>query len=497
MIGKTSNNIIELMESLTMNEKRYITLFLKNKAGANNHINNLYHTLLLSGKNLKETELRNRVSAGMSVQVFRATKQRLYSSLLKALHNFHYGATIREEVQNHIIHSKILINKGLLEQAIKLLKDAERKAEKYQFYQELIETKELLLKNENLKTKTTQQWITAKNELLNITEQLTETVEMGAFNFLVAYNRTKILDSTNEDHTILMSEISHYQNLDVSAYSDVAKNEYENALALYYRSINAHHKAYEILQQSIIQLKEKPPWLLFDHYAVYRIIGNYLLTLISLGNEKEFKANIYLMADFLTQKISKTLYRHVNHTKFHLEYTAHITFYENLNFSQEFCSEYENLLLEYISKGENLASRTYIFIQLAMLSFSKKSSLKRYKWLEIYYRYEHICDNKTRGNVKLMEILLLLDEGSWELLESRMNSISYYISSSQIELEAVDLQLIKTIGSYLKSSKKEPLLLHKSISNKWLCFLSYEELSSMIKQSDQLKRVVRVQNIKP
>jgi len=124
---KDSPELFELIRSLSPNEKRYISMSISSQGE-----NPAYYKLFRAFETLKkhDTEaLYESVKKESFVHRLPAIKHYLHQLILKNLRNFHSGTTIEVNMHEAFIEVDILHQKGLLQQANKLLQKIQKEAE--------------------------------------------------------------------------------------------------------------------------------------------------------------------------------------------------------------------------------------------------------------------------------------------------------------------------------------------------------------------------------
>ena len=156
MSNKASNNLFELIKSLNKSEKRYFKVFSsRHTIGEENGYIKLFD--YIEKMEIYDEEILFSDFKGQPLlNKFSITKARLYNNILKSLDSFYSGTSIDAQIFRQIHSADILFNKGLYNQAEKILVSDEKKAEKYERFFMLMEIKnrqKQLLEN-NLYTET-------------------------------------------------------------------------------------------------------------------------------------------------------------------------------------------------------------------------------------------------------------------------------------------------------------------------------------------------------
>ena len=132
MENKQNINIEELVNTLEPKEKRYISVYLSQYKSEKNVYLKLFTLLTHPSKKLhNEIELED-LSNNLSV-----LKVQLYWKILKGLQLFHSESNHEVKKNNLLSQFRIVANKGLTHQALKILEHAKELCEKHHFNEDL------------------------------------------------------------------------------------------------------------------------------------------------------------------------------------------------------------------------------------------------------------------------------------------------------------------------------------------------------------------------
>ena len=135
---KKSENIIELIKSLSQSEKRYFKLFAGHNK-SNSHYLKLFDLFEKTGTANEQVIRKKYKNEKLSQQQFWVYKHRLYTLILKSLGAFHAGKSIDSELRELIEQAEVLYNKSLYSAAKKALIKAKKLACKHEMFILLLE----------------------------------------------------------------------------------------------------------------------------------------------------------------------------------------------------------------------------------------------------------------------------------------------------------------------------------------------------------------------
>lgn len=125
-----SNDLFELIHSLTASEKRYFTLFIsKSGGGQETQYLRLFEILLEQERYDELVAADLLISEGIQ-QKITDLKSYLYKTLLKSLRAYHEEKKVRYRIRNLIMEAEILLEKTLYDQAYQILSRAKKLSQK-------------------------------------------------------------------------------------------------------------------------------------------------------------------------------------------------------------------------------------------------------------------------------------------------------------------------------------------------------------------------------
>lgn len=134
------SKVFSLIKELSMSEKRHFKIFAeKHVIGEQNNYITLFNTL---DKEIIEDDdkiLKKLEKKGYPTAYISADKNYLYQLILKSLTHFHAGRNTKIQVQELLIQTEILYQKGLYDQCYKLVQKATKLADKLEDPQVILE----------------------------------------------------------------------------------------------------------------------------------------------------------------------------------------------------------------------------------------------------------------------------------------------------------------------------------------------------------------------
>jgi len=152
MSNKVSDQLHQLIKSLTKGEKRYFKLYSsRHTIGEKNNYQIIFDAIDKQ-KTYDEDLILKKFKNEAFVNKFSITKNRLYETILKSLDAFHANSSIEAQLKRQIHCAEILYKKSLYKQSAKQLRSAKKVAYKYEKHTSLLEIfmwEKLLIEKDN------------------------------------------------------------------------------------------------------------------------------------------------------------------------------------------------------------------------------------------------------------------------------------------------------------------------------------------------------------
>ena len=124
-------NLLLLVQSLSKSEKRYFKLFSNLQEGEKDYQILFY---LLDNQSINLEEIKVKFLKKCNNASFEIASVHLYQVLIKALINFEKGKSVETELLSIIQEIKILFDKSIYEECLKLVSKAKKLALKHEKY---------------------------------------------------------------------------------------------------------------------------------------------------------------------------------------------------------------------------------------------------------------------------------------------------------------------------------------------------------------------------
>ena len=139
MANKASDNVFQLIKSMSKPEKRYFKVYIsRHTVGEKNNNDLLFNTMDKMDEYDEEWILKKYKKEEFTHR-FSITKSRLYQAILKSLDQYYSANSIEIQVRKQIHFVEILYRKSLYGQANKLLRSVKKQAQKHELTTALID----------------------------------------------------------------------------------------------------------------------------------------------------------------------------------------------------------------------------------------------------------------------------------------------------------------------------------------------------------------------
>ncbi|MCH2235323.1 MAG: hypothetical protein MK078_13815 [Crocinitomicaceae bacterium] len=296
MSNKASSHLFDLIKSLSKSEKRYFKLFAgRHTIGEENGYIRLFD-FIDRMDDYQEDLVFMHFRGQAFLNKFSITKSRLYDNILRSLDAFHAASSPDAQIYRSIHNAEILFNKGLYSQCEKILRSAEKQAQKHECLNLLLEIKQKqkLLIESKLYANSTPKKI---EELYADERQLIKDIDVNArlwktksllFQEINLKGKLRSSDEIEKLNVIL----SGIQDLDLENGSAKNKHLFHHTKSAYYFAQNDLEKCYEHLQANI-ELVDSTKFIVSDQpNLLYSLLSNIVYVATRL---KDFeKAQDYL-----------------------------------------------------------------------------------------------------------------------------------------------------------------------------------------------------------
>lgn len=208
---KPSNELFQLIKSLTKSEKRYFKLSSSLQSGEKNYMK-LFDAIEAQNE-YDEELLKESFEGEVFIKHLPSEKNHLYSLILKSLRGFHADKSAAAILQEQLRNIELLFNKALYKECSKIIKRAKKLAynyEKYYFLLDLIDWEKRLVEEEYLQGNFDKDLNKLVNEESECLEKLRNIAEYQILYSKINYVFRKGGFARSEEEQKIVQSISNY-----------------------------------------------------------------------------------------------------------------------------------------------------------------------------------------------------------------------------------------------------------------------------------------------
>lgn len=292
MSSKVNSALFELIKSMSKSEKRYFKLMSSRHTigGENNYVR--LFDFLDKQPEYNEERIFNVFEGEAFLNRFSITKKRLYDHILSALDSFHSAHSVEAQLQKQLHAADILFEKSLYDQCRRVLRSAEKLAEK----NELLGI-QLLIANKKKRLLETAGYLhITEEEIRELHDHDRQTIDsVGEFNRLWAiksqvFSRlskkgvARSEEETNAYHELCSSLIGDYP---IEAQTMETRYLYHHILSAYYYAIGQLPNSLLHLEQNMSGIDKKELGKRFEANKYVSMLTNAIYIADKIGRHRD------------------------------------------------------------------------------------------------------------------------------------------------------------------------------------------------------------------
>ena len=455
---KKPQDIVALIRSLSMSEKRYFKLFVaKNSIGESSHYLKLFDLIDKAGTTERKVIHNLYKDEAFMKQGFSTYKHLLYNQLLKSLSSYHSSKSVDDKILESIKQSRILFNKALYSHAVNILENAKTIASKYEkmpLLLEIIHWQKKIIKAWTLIEKPHEEVVNQifeeENKMINKMSNANDHWRLSALTYLTyhMHGGARIQEDIDKINTFINIPVLKNQEV---AMSYQAKTDFYATFQNYFLVINNLKEAY-VYAKSHVEFMETHPHQIEDNPTQYfTALYNLLFIAKKLRKYDTFFHLIHKYKE-IQGKFSfpplPTLIRIYN-----IEFSTYIDIGQ-LKKAARLIPQMEALLYEKPSKN-GLAERVFI-ANLVLLNYATGEYHKALININIWLNDQQNQANPGQySSMRVLQLIIHLDKGNVDLLPYLLKSLYRYLMQRKqlYEAEKIFLRFIRTIFNSKKTMR--------------------------------------------
>ena len=447
-----SNDLFDLIRSLTKTEKRYYRLHALRYLPGQNHYTKLF-SLIEKQAIYNEKELSQQFSTNKSAAHFAVIKKQLYENILEALHRYDEFSQPEQKVRKGIHYCSLLLKKGLFSQCKKQIikyKLLAYRLEKFEFVIELIEIEKRMIGKQQFTSVSFRQLEQLQEEQNICLHQLQISGDYWIKSnriFKMHYEK-KIAPgkiNTDLDELIAKKQFKHFEE----ATNFKSKLDFLQINALHAFVSNDVLKAYTLNTKFLSLLDEHEHLKILHTDRYFSVLNNYLIDSLLLKKHSELKKGI----EVLRSLPGKPEFRHIHNLEanvFRQSYLLELNYYvssDNYSEAMEIINPVKQGLKKYGEKiaKPNIVTFRYLLAYILFCNGDYKNCLDETLWILKSKEAEKITD--IYRDTRMLQLLCHFELGDYLLVESLITSIQRSFIAEKIKFETY-----KELLRYIKQS---------------------------------------------
>lgn len=459
---KNSDDLFQLIASLSKAEKRYFKLSASIQSGDKSYLK-LFDAIdkqCNKGPGIyNEAKLEKELVQEKMVEYLPVAKHYLYNLILRALRTYKADTDVEKRFRGLIDDIKFLIKKGLFDQSWKKLKKVRALAELHERHKALIELAEL---EEDI--------LRAEFNISGLEKNVdyiydTIFIELEKLGNLLQYKKLdSMLSLINIKHMRIRSEedsFAYKKIIEHPLLSDESKAQTVEAKVIYhllhsvYSNISNNIETAYKHDTKLVKLARSNPEILLEHpRRCIVIFRNHILTSHYLKKRKETEASLNWLKNL---KAGTPLMNDLSRINgFSIEaylYVREADFHEGYLKIKEFAREVEN------SKAITKELELLNYFTFAQICFGAGKMNEASKWLQFILQdeaYKHTRED-IRTFAKILNLIVQFERENQELVESNVKSLYRFLCKKKRMFASEDT-VIKFIRRLNRSIDNEKLI---------------------------------------
>lgn len=449
----TTDRLHELIHTLTPSEKRYFKVYIKRNAlkDASNYelLFNTVSKVQLHDQTLLKKRLKN-LNLGKQLHV---TKHYLYNHILKSLELFYYQADIDKQLYSYKAQIQLLEDRGLYQQAQKLIGKALKLATTHEKFMDVAEltlwqSKALTrqLETRNLETKLDTSYQAIEHALTQLQQRLRlEYLDNKALLLIKKYGIVR-----DKQGLALYKSLAKHPSMDASKLNTFLQRYfYHHIMSLYHFATDNKEKNYHH-RKTLVQLFNEHPAQKKHHESKYIVaLNNLALVCNQQGKEQEFFSTLATLESIQADTAENRARVFTNSRTMWLMNAYGQKSYLAIT------DRTDGILSELSAFGNrvDLANRILFYYLLAAAHLAAAKDKEALKLL--YQLLETPRAEEIQDLYRFARILLLMAHyklGNLRMLESQTKSLYSYLRSKK-KMYKTETLLLELMNELVRSTK--------------------------------------------
>ena len=455
---KPTNELYDLIRSLSGSEKRYFKLNAAKQKGNKNYIK--LFDAVDSKKVFNEDELKKRFRNENFIKNLTVTKNYLYNLIFKSLISYHEKKSIDEKLSNLLFICKLMFEKSLYKQFFKTLENGKElayRSERFSYILEFLEFEKQIMKRDKIGKKNMNEVYDEELEVLEIIKETNICKRSVSDMFRLLRTGGLIRDKSAEKK---IDEIISRIDFEKYTYSLKAKESIYLAKYLEYRLKGNYEKAIEYCEKRYKLISGNP--LIFKNFLLDPALDSLDFSISSALSLNNFKEARKLFAAYKkiygVHQIEGINYRIID---FDIQLSEAIAF-KDINATADLIPEIEKFLNG--NKGKILVNtENYFYYNITKYFFVTGNFTEALRRINDRFssKYSGLTP-EFESYLRIMNILIHYELGNYDLLKYLIPSSKKFLAGKK-KLFKFENEVLNFIAGIIqpKSSKQMPKLLEE------------------------------------
>lgn len=451
MSNQSSDQLFQLISSLSKPEKRYFKLYsTRHTVGKKNNYLMLFDAIEKQNQ-YNEEALKKKFKKEAFVNKFSIAKNRLYDAILRSLDAYHANSSIDAKLKRLLHCAEILYKKSLYKQSFKQLKSAKKLAQKYHKHtslQEIYRWEKMLIEKDHY-TKIGEDELVEmmKEDQLNLEKIKIHSefwnIKSRLFYILGKQGKARTQDDLKKFKSIIDDTLKERND---NALFYKSEYLYYHIYSAYYFGIGDYEHCYEFLKKNVLHIEEYLEKFQEEPNVYFSVLTN----IIYVGSQLKKYDEAFEYLNKL-RELPQTMVIKANEDLdiklFSSVYSIELTLYAQLgqfNKGLELLPIIEDGLKLYENKL-NSVRKAYFYFQIAIIYFGAENYSEALRWVN---RLLNDIDIEESQDIycfgQLMNLIIHIELNNQQLIPYALRSTQRYLSTRNrvYKFETVILQFI-------------------------------------------------------
>jgi hypothetical protein len=461
MSVKVSENLHQLIRSLSKPEKRYFKLYSsRHIIGEQNNYVKLFDAIEKQ-KEYNEAALLQQFKKETFSKQFSIAKSRLYDSILRSLDAYNSDSSVDSQLKNMLHYAEILFKKTLYEQCVRILMSAKKLATKYEKHIALLEIykwEKELIEKDNYSGKSEQD---IKDILLQ-DELVINKIKIHKEFWNIKSRFFQLLNKQGKARN--QNEIEKFKGIIDTTLLKIPENELTTATkylsnhiySAYYFGIGDYKNSYKFLQKNVL-LIESTTFIFKEEPNIYFSV---LTNLIYVASQLKRYPEVFVYLQKL-RAIPHTLETNKNEDLevklFSSAYSIELTLYAQMGEFEKALKLFPEIELgiEKYAGKINKVRRSYFYFNMAIICFGAEKYTQALKWTNKLLNDSEIDESKDMYCfTQLLNLIIHIELKHDDLIPYAFKSTHRYLKSRNRVYKFENL-FLDFIGKIMKTKSRE------------------------------------------